>query len=80
MKHLSKIVKTFEKLPLKDYVQKRLKHKTTASYFYPATQIAKCMMRDDALNLDIETVRIERTDKQHNPIPHVCDSDKIKPK
>ena len=57
MKYISKIIKKFEKLPYKGYVRKRPKHEPTDSYFFLSIQIAKCMMRDDALKLDIDPVR-----------------------
>ena len=47
---LSKIIREFEKLPYKSYERKRTKHKPTDSYFYPARNLVKCMMRDDTLN------------------------------
>ena len=50
-KDLSKIIREFEKLPYESYEKKRPKHKPTDSYFYLARHLAKCMMRDDALNL-----------------------------
>ena len=61
MKDLSKIIKDFEKLPYKGYVQKRLKHEPTASYFYLGRHLAKCMIRDDAFNLHVYPVRTEMT-------------------
>ena len=59
MKDLSKIIKDFEKLPYKGYVQKRPKHEPTDSYFYLARNIAKCMTIADALNLHADPVRID---------------------
>ena len=58
MKYLSKIIREFEKLPYKSYERRRTKHDPTDSYFYPARQIVKCMMRADALNLYVYLVRI----------------------
>ena len=52
MKELSKIIREFEKLSYKSYDRKGTKHEPTDSYFYLSGQLAKCMMRDDALNLD----------------------------
>ena len=49
-KDLSKIIREFEKLPYESYEKKRPKHEPTDSYFYLARQLAKCMMRADALN------------------------------
>ena len=57
MKDISQIIKEFKKLPFKGYVRKRPNHKPTDSYFYLARYLAKCMMRDDVLNLDIDPVR-----------------------
>ena len=57
MKDLSKIIKEFEKLPYKGYVQKRPKQEPTDNYFYLARQISKCMMSADALNLHVDPVR-----------------------
>ena len=56
-KDLSKIIREFEKLPYESYEKKRPKHEPTDSYFYPAIQLAKCMMRADALNSDNYPVR-----------------------
>ena len=50
-KDLSKIIREFEKLPYESYEKKRPKHEPTDSYFYPARQLPKYMMRTDALNL-----------------------------
>ena len=50
-KNLSKIITEFEKLPYKSYKRRRPKHDPTDSYFYQARNLAKCMMRADALNL-----------------------------
>ena len=55
------------------------KHEPTDSYFYPEKQLAKCMMRSDALNLHICPVRIKMTDTKQIPISHVCYTYKIKP-
>ena len=49
-KDLSKLIKDFEKLPFESYEKKSPKHEPTDSYFYLARQLAKCMMRADALN------------------------------
>ena len=57
MKNLSKIIKEFENLLCKGYVRKRSKNESTDSYFYPERHIAKCMIRADDLNLDIDPVR-----------------------
>ena len=50
------------------YVRKRLKHEPNESYFYIARQLAKCIMRVDALNLHIDLGRIEMTGTQQIPI------------
>ena len=68
MKDLSKIIKEFEKLTYKVYVQKRTKHETTDSYFYLTGQLAKFMMRSDDFNFNIEPVRKEMTGTQNIPI------------
>ena len=78
MKNLSKIIKKFEKFPCTGYVRKRPKHELTDSYFYPARQFAKCMMRADAFNLHVDHVSMEMTGMQQILISHVCDLDKIK--
>ena len=49
-KELSKIIREFEKLPYQTYEREMQKHEPTDSYFYLAIQLAKCMMRADALN------------------------------
>ena len=49
-KDISKIIRhveRFEKLP---YEKKRPNHEPTESYFHPAREIAKCMMRSDKFN------------------------------
>ena len=51
-KDLSKIIRDFEKLTYESYEKKRPKHDPTNSYFYLARQLAKCMMRLNALNSD----------------------------
>ena len=57
MKDVSKIIKEFEKLPYKGFVQKRPKHEPTDSDFYFSRHIDKCMMRYDTFNLHIDPVR-----------------------
>ena len=49
-KYLSEIIREFEKFDIFHYENKRTKHDPTDSYFYPARQLAKCMMRSDNLN------------------------------
>ena len=51
-KDLSKIVGEFEKLPYESYEINRPKHDPNDSHFYLSIQLAKCIMRADALNLD----------------------------
>ena len=72
MKEISKIIKEFEKFPYKCYVRKRTKHELTKSYFYLEKQLAKCMMRADAFNFQVDPVRIEMTGSQHITILQVC--------
>ena len=50
---LSKIIKDFDKLLYKSYERRRPKNDPTDSYFYLSRQLAKCMMRADALNLHV---------------------------
>ena len=51
-KELSKIIRDFDKLPYESYEKKRPKHDPTDGYFCLERQLAKCMMRADAINLD----------------------------
>ena len=60
-KDISKIIKEFENLPYKGYVQKSSKHVPTDSYFYLAMHISKCMMR---FNSHVGPVRTQMTSKQ----------------
>ena len=46
-----RLLRSLKKLSYESYEKKRPKHEPTDSYFYPAIQLAKCMMRADALNL-----------------------------
>ena len=78
MKDFSKIIKGFEKLPYKGYVQKRCKHEPTDSYFYLVSHIAQCMMTADSFNFQVDLVRTEITGMQHIPILHICSSDNSK--
>ena len=80
MKDLSRIIKEFEKLNHKGYVQKRHKHETTDSYFYIARQLAKYTMRADAFNLDIDPVRTKMIGTQQIMISHDCDLEKSESK
>ena len=49
-KDLSKIIREFEKFEKLPSEKKRPKHEPTDSYFYPARQLAKCMMRSNTRN------------------------------
>ena len=73
MKYIWRIIKEFEKLPYKGYVQKMPKYEPIDSYFYPTIQIDKFMMISDALNFHIDTIRTEMTGTQQIMILHVCD-------
>ena len=57
MKDLSKIIKDFEKSPYKGYVQKSPKHEPTDSYFYLSRQLDKFMMRADAFNSNVDSIK-----------------------
>ena len=57
IKDISNIIKEFEKLPHKSYVQKRPKHELTDSYFYLAKHIDKYMMIADAFKYHVDPVR-----------------------
>ena len=61
---------------IKSYAKKRLKHDPTDSYFYLARQLAKCMMRKDALNLENYLVIMEMTGTKHIPTLQVCSTEK----
>ena len=75
MKDISNIIKEFENLCYKGYMQKRHKHDPTDGYFYIEIQLAKCMMRADALNSHIYPFTMELTGMEHIPISHVCSMD-----
>ena len=49
-KDLSKLIREFDKFDKLPYFNNRPKHEPTDSYFNLARQLAKCMMRSDALN------------------------------
>ena len=70
-KDFSKIIREFENVPHESYENKRRKHEPTDSYFYLAGQLAKCMMRADALNLHVYPVRTEMTALSS----HICSTD-----
>ena len=76
MKDLSKVIRDFEKFPYKIYEIRRPKHDPTESYFYLARQLAKCMMRADAINSHLYSVRTKMAGTQHIPILHICSTDK----
>ena len=78
MKDLSKIIREFEKLPYKSYEGSSPKHDPTDSYFYLSRQLAKCMMRYDALNSHVYPIRTEMIGTQQILISHVCSTDKSK--
>ena len=78
MKYLSKIIKELKKNPYRGYVQKIPNHKPTYSCVYLARQLAKCMMKADALNLDINPVRKKMTGTKQIPISHFCSTDESK--
>ena len=71
---LSNIIREFEILPYEIYERKRPKHDPTDSYFYLSNQLAKCMMRSDALNLHIYPVRTEITATKQITTLHVYSS------
>ena len=73
-KDFSKIIKEFEKLPYESYEKKRPKHEPTENYFYLPKQLAKCMMRSDALNYHIYPIRTEMTALSL----HVCSTNEDK--
>ena len=64
MKDLSKIIKEFEKLPYNICVRKRPKHDPTDSYSYLERHLDRCMIRADAFNSHVDSVRIEITGTQ----------------
>ena len=49
-KGLSKIIREFDKLTYQSYESIRPKQEPTESQLYLARQLAKCMIRSDALN------------------------------
>ena len=71
MKDISKIIKEFENVFDEGYVQKMNNNEPTESSFYLSRQIAKYMMRADALNFHADLVRTEMTGTQHITISHV---------
>ena len=77
-KDFPKIIREFDKLPYKSYDRKRPNHEPTDSYFYLARHIAKCMMRDDALNSHVYPVITEVTATKQIPTLHVCSTEESK--
>ena len=75
MKYLSKSIKEFKKLPYKGYVRRSPKYEPTDSYFYLVRHLSKCIMRSDAFNSNVDSVRTELTGMQHIPISDICDLD-----
>ena len=71
MKDILNIIREFEKLPYKIDGRKSAKHDPTDIYFYLENQIAKCLMRADALNLHIYPIGTEMTEKKHIPISNI---------
>ena len=74
-KDLSKIIREFDKISNRSYESRRPKHEPNDSYFYPARQLAKCMMRYDALNLHVYPIRTEITATKQIPTLQVCSTD-----
>ena len=74
-KDLSKIIWKFEKLPYGIYERKRPKHESTDSYLYLTRYLAKCMMRDDNLNLNGYPLRTEITSMKQISTSHVCSTE-----
>ena len=71
-KDLSKIIRDYEKFEKLPHEKKRPKHGPTDRYFYLARQLAKFMMRADALNWQGYSGYTEMT----APISHICSTDK----
>ena len=74
-KDLSNNIREFDRLPYTSYERRRSKHDPTYSYSYLAIQLAKCMMRADALNSHVYPVIIEITGAKQIPISHVFPTD-----
>ena len=62
------MIKDFEIIPYKGYVQKRPKYEPTGSYFYLSRHLAKCMMRAYVFNSHVHSVRTKMIVTQHIPI------------
>ena len=77
---------TFQRLlgSLKNYLVKVMRGRgpnmssLVANYLYLARQIAKCMMRSDAINVHVYPVRTEMTATKQIPTSRVCSTDKSK--
>ena len=80
MRDLLKIIRELEKLPYKSYDRRSTEHDPTDSYFYLERQLAKCIMRDDSLNLDNYPTETEMAGVKQIPISHVCSTDDSKSK
>ena len=74
-RHLSKIIREFEKLPHESYERKRPKNEPPYSYFCQARQLVKCTMRADSLNLYGYPLRTEMTAMKQIPTSHICSTD-----
>ena len=70
-KEFSRIIREFEKLPYESYERKRPNHEPTDSYFYLARQLAKFIMRADALKSHVYHIRTEMNGTQQIPTSHV---------
>ena len=75
MKHPSKIIRKFEKLPYKSIERRRPKDEPTHTYIYLPRQLAEFMTRYDALNLDNYPVITEMTGSKYILISQVCSTD-----
>ena len=78
MKDLPNIIREFENVPYKSYESRRPKNEPTYNYFYPARHLVKCMIRADALNSHVYSLRTEITGTKHIPISHVCSMEECK--
>ena len=72
------MIRDIEKLTYKINKRRIPKHEPTDSLFYLERKLEKCMMRDDALNFHIYSVRIEMTNTKQVSISHVCSTDESK--
>ena len=69
-------MREFEKLSYESYEKKRPNHDPNDSYYYLSIHLAKCMVRADALNLQIYPVTTKMTATKQIPTSHVCSTDK----